>query len=253
LVINVTNYVVMNMTANALLAIGASPVMAHALDELEEMVSMSQGLVINMGTLSDPWVQSMKKAIQVASRRGIPIVLDPVGAGATSYRLRATRELLGCGKVSVIRGNASEIFAISKKSEKRMKGVDSVACLESAYSAAKDLASALRCTVCVSGKTDLIVSYDDAMARTTWLENGHEIMTHVTGMGCVATALTGAFLAVQPDPYQATQSAMAIVGVAGEVAAQLSLGPGSFVPQFLDTLYHLKAKDFQTVFRGRLE
>lgn len=253
LILNITNYVVMNITANALLAIGASPLMAHAIDEAEEMVSLSQALVINLGTLSKPWIQSMKKATSVASKKGIPIVLDPVGAGATSFRLNTARELLEGGMISVIRGNASEILAIGHRAETKMKGVDSVASPKLAYPAAKDLSAAFKNTVCISGETDFIVSHRDSKIRTAYLENGHPWMSTVTGMGCIATSLIGAFLAVQEDPYRATQSAMAIMGITGELAAKRSSGPGTFVPSFLDTLYHLGADEIQTIFRGRSE
>jgi hydroxyethylthiazole kinase len=234
LIHNITNYVVMNSTANALLALGASPVMAHAAEEVEAMVAFSQALVINIGTLSPPWVAAMLKAAKAAASRGIPIVLDPVGCGATEYRTATAHALIEVARPTLIRGNASEIRALMHSSS-ATKGVDSLHTPDEAYDDAQALARSLGCTVTVSGPLDLIVG-DGRIAQ---IANGHPMMTRVTGMGCTASALSGAFLAVNPSPFAAAVEAMVVMGVAGEMAAEQASGPGSFQMHFLDALYGL--------------
>lgn len=150
LVHNITNFVVMNTTANALLAIGASPVMAHAVEEVEAMVRLARALVINIGTLSGPWITSMRKAAAAARQCGIPVVLDPVGAGATSFRTRTAHRILADSPPTIIRGNASEIRALHY-AESETKGVDSRHDAEAALDAARELAKKFGCVVSVSG------------------------------------------------------------------------------------------------------
>ena len=238
LVHNITNHVVMSSTANALLAIGASPVMAHACQEVEEMVSLARALVINMGTLSTAWVEAMVKAGQEAQRRGIPVVFDPVGCGATQYRTATAQQLTAEIHPTIIRGNASEIRALLRSGQ-GTKGVDSTQTPEDVIEEAGALSRACQCVVSVSGAVDLIVE-GNSVARVA---NGHPIMTRVTGMGCIATAITAAFAAVNPLPFRAAAHAMAVVGIAGEMAAERSTGPGSFSPHFLDALYLLQESD----------
>ena len=232
LVHNITNYVVMNNSANALLAIGASPVMAHWTQEMEEMVSIAGALVLNIGTLDQNWLESMKVAGLAASRKGIPIVLDPVGAGATSARTAASLELIRLCHPSVIRGNASEIMALVN-AEIKSKGVDSSAQSSDAVEAARKLAAETGAVVVISGATDYIT--DGSAVHT--VEGGDEIMTAVTGMGCTSTALVGAFAAVVEDPLIAATAAMAVMSLAGERAAARSRGNGSMQVNFLDELY----------------
>ncbi|HSQ34536.1 MAG TPA: hydroxyethylthiazole kinase, partial [Candidatus Binatia bacterium] len=231
LVHNITNYVVMNLTANALLAVGASPVMAHAAEEVEDMVAIASALVINIGTLSEPWVEAMTRAAVAAGRRGIPVIYDPVGVGATPYRTRTILALLEAARPAVIRGNGSEIMASAGASSKT-KGVDSVAAADSALDSARMLSQRYGCVVCVSGETDHIIHKD----RMVLIKNGHPLMPKVTGLGCTATALCGAFAAVDPDPFTATVSAMAVMGIAGEMAAEKAKGPASMQVGFLDAL-----------------
>ncbi len=232
---SITNYVVMTPTANALLAIGASPVMAHAIEEVEEMVGIANALVLNIGTLSAPWIASMHRAAQAAAGRGIPIVLDPVGAGATSLRTATALELLEAVPVTVLRGNASEILALAG-AEAGARGVDSQHGSDTALDAARKLTERHGCVVSVSGATDYILRGD----RLAKIESGHLMMTRVTGMGCTASALTGAFLAVNDDPLAAATHAMAVMGVAGEMAEKDSRGPGGLQVEFLDRLYRLR-------------
>jgi hydroxyethylthiazole kinase len=237
---NITNYVVMNNTANALLAIGASPVMAHAEEEVEEMVNIASALVINIGTLSKQWVYSMFKAIRQAKKTGIPVILDPVGVGATSYRTWTARELINEESPAIIRGNASEIMALYDD-ESKTKGVDSAASSDNAVDVAQKLSANFKCVVCVSGATDYIVGGD----RIIKINNGHPLMTKVTGLGCTATALCGAFAAVEKDCFTATAKAMAVMGIAGEMAADKAAGPGSMQTLFLDSLYNLSENDIK--------
>ena len=235
LVHNITNYVVMNNSANALLAIGASPVMAHWKDEMEEMTAIARALVINIGTLDSEWIEGMKAAGVAASRRGIPIVLDPVGAGATSQRTAVALELIELCGPTIIRGNASEIMALVDAGVKS-KGVDSSAASSDAVEAAKNLARESGAVVVISGETDYIT--DGNVVHT--VDGGDPIMTVVTGMGCTATALTGAFAAVCKDPMTAAVAAMAVMSAAGERAAAQARGNGSMQMHFLDELYNLK-------------
>jgi len=244
LVHNITNYVVMNTTANALLAIGASPVMAHAVEEVEEMAGIARALVINIGTLSPAWVDAMIKAGRRAKARGIPVILDPVGAGATQFRTSTVHRLLQEAPPSIIRGNASEIRAVLY-AEDATKGVDSTHSAEEALDAARVLSEHCHAVVCISGATDLVVS-DRSVIR---ISNGHPMMPRVTGLGCTATALIGAFAAVNASAWHATAHAMAVMGIAGEMAVERSAGPGGLQMNLLDALYALGESDI----RGRLK
>jgi hydroxyethylthiazole kinase len=235
---NITNYVVMNSTANALLAIGASPVMAHAMEEMDEMVNIASALVINIGTLSREWIKAMFKAAEKANVRGIPIILDPVGAGATSFRTETAREFIKTFRPSLIRGNASEIMSVFENTGKT-KGVDSTETSHDAVSAGKGINEAYGSAVCISGETDYIIGAE----RLIEVRNGHPMMTKVTGMGCAATALCGAFSAVNKNYALAAAQAMAVMGVAGEIAADGSSGPGTLQVRFLDALYNLSIED----------
>ncbi|ALG68855.1 hydroxyethylthiazole kinase [Beggiatoa leptomitoformis] len=237
LIHNITNYVVMNNTANALLALGASPAMAHAEDEVAEMVNIANALVINIGTLSPHWISGMEKAILKARELYKPIVIDPVACGATALRSTTMQTLLQLANPSVIRGNASEIKALVSANIKT-RGADSSECSDAAIEDALQLAQTYQCTVVVSGATDYIIDNKDV----TKIYNGHPMMTKVTGLGCTATALIGAFVSVNSDIHQAASHAMAVMGIAGEIAVKKSVGPGTLQLHFLDTLYQLDAQ-----------
>lgn len=238
LVHNITNYVVMNSTANALLAIGASPVMGHAPEEVEDMVGISGALVINIGTPSIAWSQSMAAAMRVAKKHDIPIVLDPVGAGATPFRTQTVHKLLADTTPTIIRGNASEIRALCIKGAK-VKGVDSTDSAEAALEAGRSLARQNACVVSISGQTDVIISGESKYL----VYNGHSMMPRVTGLGCTATAITGAFAAVNSNPFEAAIHAMIVMGIAGEIAAEKATGPGTLQMHFLDALYQMSESD----------
>jgi hydroxyethylthiazole kinase len=232
LIHNITNFVVMNYTANALLAMGASPVMAHAQNEVEEMVSFAGALVLNIGTLTDAWIASMVKAGVKASGQGTPIILDPVGSGATPLRTDSARQIISETKITVIRGNASEILSLRRENSKT-KGVDSIHSVEDAADTARILAEELQTTLAITGPVDLVTDGQ----RIVRVSNGHPLMGYVTGTGCTATTVIGAFLAVDDDPLRAAVTALAFFGLAGEVAGNRASAPGSFMIQMLDALY----------------
>jgi len=234
LIHNITNFVVMNYTANALLACGASPVMAHAAEEVEEMVSFAGALVLNIGTLSTPWVNAMLMAGKKANELKVPIILDPVGSGATRLRTESAKRLIKELSVSVIRGNASEVLSLAQEGA-RTKGVDSIHRVDEAETAALELAKELNTTLAITGPVDLITDG----RRVLRVSNGHELMGFVTGTGCTATAMIGAFLSVDREPVDATATALAYFGLAGERAAVHSNGPGSFQIALLDTLFNM--------------
>ena len=240
LVHNITNYVVMNNTANALLAIGASPVMAHAIEEVEEMSGLASSFVLNMGTLSDKWIDSMILAGKTADSRNIPIIFDPVGVGATTYRTQMASLIIEQCKPTVIRGNASEIMALTN-SKVKTKGVDSTQSSRSAIDSAKLLAKETRSIIVISGPEDYITDGQQVIST----KNGSTLMAQVTGMGCTATAVIGAFAAVNTNTLEATANAMAVMSIAGEIAAEKSMGPGTMQMHFLDELYRISKEDIK--------
>jgi len=244
LVHNITNFVAMNFNANMLLALGASPVMAHAIEEVEEMASISGALVLNIGTLEEDWIRVMILAKKRTRLKGIPVILDPVGAGATIYRNHCVAELLSSDPPNIIRANASEIMSVAGLSV-LTKGVDSSASSDHAIEAAITLARQIDGVVCISGKIDHVI---DARGWHAALSNGSQLMTKVTGVGCSATAMIGAFSAVQPDWFRATVAAMAYLGVAGEIAERkikiAEGGSGSYQINLLDAVDMLDREIF---------
>lgn len=231
LVVNITNYVVMNNTANALLAIGASPIMAHSKQEMAEMMSFAGALVINIGTLDSDWIPRMIFAVEQANANGKVVVLDPVGCGASTLRTETSRQIARLADKLIIRGNASEIIALAGE-QAQSKGVDSLDSSDAALGAAQFLVAEYGANVVISGETDYIVT----KSQTVTLGNGHEMMPYVTGMGCTLSALTGAFAAVGDETGLA---AATVLGVAGEIAAEQARGPGSLQLTLLDELYQL--------------
>jgi len=230
-ILSLTNYVAMDLTANALLALGASPIMAHAEEELSELVDLASAVVINLGTLDSDWQRRMVKAVKLAGERGKPVILDPVGAGATTFRTSFARDLIGSGNISVVRGNASEIAALTSDRE-RTRGVDAVLSTDNALVFAKKAVTDTPLVIALSGETDYIVG----KSRVASIRNGSWMMTRVTAMGCTATSVVAAFCAVNPSPYYAALNAMAVMALAGERASDLAAGAGSFRVHFLDQL-----------------
>lgn len=237
---NITNYVVMNNTANALLAIGASPIMAHELTEVEEMIAIASSLVLNIGTLDKKNVEAMILAGKAAKEKGIPIVFDPVGVGATTYRASVATEILNQCQPTIIRGNASEILALQNIAT-TSKGVDSSVPSDQALEAAKQLAKQIGAIVVISGQIDYITDGQTVIST----KNGHPLMEKVTGMGCTATAVIGAFAAINSNPLLAARHAMIVMGIAGELAAKQAKGNGSMQMHFLDELFNINIKTIQ--------
>lgn len=241
LVHNITNYVVMNNTANALLSIGASPVMAHAIEEAEDITSISSAFVFNIGTLSEKWIEAGLLAGKRAGKLGKPVIFDPVGAGASKYRTDTCTKILEEIRPDIIRGNASEIMALVNSAEKT-KGVDSTRESDEAVSGAEFLAENFGTVVVISGASDYVVS----RKKTVKLTGGNALMPHVTGMGCTATAIIGAFAGVRDDMPLASAAAMAAMSTAGDIAGQTAEAPGSFQVAFLDALYKIRPEDIES-------
>ena len=239
LVLNITNDVVMNNTANALLAAGASPIMTDETEEIEDMVALTAATVVNIGTLKRETVAAMKLALCKAAALGRPAVLDPVGAGATAYRNRVLSELLAAAPPAFVRGNAGEIMTLAGLAVES-KGVDSTVGSTQAEDSAVQLARTHSCVVSVSGETDIITDG----THTVYVDNGDPMMTRVTGLGCTASALVGAFAAVQPNRLAAALSAAAFIAVCGEIATAESIGPGALQLNLYDVMYTLTEAQF---------
>jgi hydroxyethylthiazole kinase len=232
LVHQITNYVVMNETANATLALGALPVMAHAREEVEEMVSIAGALVLNIGTLSPHWVDAMLLAGRAANEHGVPVVLDPVGAGATTYRTETAKRLLDEVQVTVLRGNAGEVATLVGVAAE-VRGVESIAAADDPAGLARTAGERLGLVASVTGPIDHVSNGTTTVA----VANGHPLMASITGTGCISSALTGCFLAVNRDrPLEAAAEALVAFGVAGEDAARDAKGPGSFHVGLYDAL-----------------
>jgi hydroxyethylthiazole kinase len=231
LVHQITNYVVMNETANATLAIGALPVMAHAREEVEEMVALAGVLVINVGTLSPHWVDAMLAAGRAANAGRIPVVLDPVGAGATRYRTETARRILDEVDVAVLRGNAGEVATLVGV-DAEVRGVESIGAGGDPYDLAREAARSLGVVASVTGPTDHV---SDGV-RVAKVGNGDAMLATVSGTGCMSTAVTGCFLAVADSTFDAAVEALVAFGVAGEDAARDAKGPGTFHVNLYDAL-----------------
>jgi hydroxyethylthiazole kinase len=235
LVHQITNYVVMNETANATLALGALPVMAHAGEEVEEMTRIASSLVLNIGTLSGHWVDAMLLAGAAATARNIPVVLDPVGAGATEYRTETARRILERVGVTVLRGNAGEIATLVG-AYAEVRGVESIGTGMEPAELARTAARSLGVVASVTGPVDYVSDGERVLA----VANGHALLATVTGTGCMSSAITGCFLAAKPgEPLEAAAEALAAFGVAAEDAARGAEGPGTFHARLYDGLYAL--------------
>jgi hydroxyethylthiazole kinase len=247
LVHQITNYVVMNETANATLALGALPVMAHAQEEVEELASAAGALVLNIGTLSRPWIEAMLLAAKAANEAGVPVVLDPVGAGATTLRTETAKRILDRAQIAVVRGNAAEVATLAGR-EAEIRGVESIGAEGSGADLAQAAARALGTVAAVTGAVDHVSDGDRVIA----VSNGHALLATVSGTGCMATAVTGCFLAARPDaPLEAAAEGLVAFGVAGEDAAEGAKGPGSFHVQLYDALYNLDPETIDGRARSR--
>ena len=231
LVHQITNYVVMNETANATLALGALPVMAHAREEVEEMVALAGALVLNIGTLSPHWVEAMLAAGRAANERGIPVVLDPVGVGATSYRTETAHKILDQVAVAVLRGNAGEVATLVGV-DAEVRGVEAIGDSDDSAALARAAARQLGVVASVTGAIDHVSDGERVVA----IANGHPLLASITGTGCMSSAITGCFLAAADSPLDAAVEALVAFGVAGEDAARDAKGPGSFHVGLYDAL-----------------
>jgi hydroxyethylthiazole kinase len=231
LIHQITNYVVMNETANATLALGALPVMAHAPEEVEEMVSAAGALVLNIGTLSAHWIEAMLMAGLAANKLGVPVVLDPVGAGATRFRSETAKRILGEVDVAVLRGNPGEVATLVGGASE-MRGVESIGAWADPADLARQAARALSVVVSMTGPLDHV---SDGV-RNSVISNGHPMLATITGTGCIASAMTGSFLAVSDSHFDAAVEALVALGVAGEDAARDAKGPGTFHVNLYDAL-----------------
>jgi hydroxyethylthiazole kinase len=233
---HLTNDVVTNLTANITLCLGAAPVMAPARSEVEQMVGFAGALVLNIGTLNEPLIESMIAAGRKANELDIPVVLDPVGAGATTLRTDSALQILDRVKLTVLRGNAGELLTLAGAGGK-VRGVDSMQGIEGQTQAVAEFAKAQGCVMAVTGPVDLITDGE----QTLRVKNGHALMGRVTGTGCGATTAIACFVAAAKEaPLEATTAALAAYGFAAEQAAQVAKGPGTFVPHFLDGLANLE-------------
>jgi hydroxyethylthiazole kinase len=241
-----TNWVNAGDVANGLYAIKARPVMTVAEEEVTEVVSKADALMLNLGTPSPGRVASMIMAGHRANGRGIPIVLDPVGAGLSQFRMTALNRLLAELTLSVIKGNQAEIGMLSGAGGE-LRGVDAVAGPEDPRAAAKELVKRTKAVVVVTGERDLVLNEECQVV----LENGHPFMSTMTGTGCMLAAMIAAFVACEKDVFVATVAAVAGFGIAGEHAAKNSIGPGTFRAAFLDSLYSLTPEHIASGMRMR--
>ncbi|PIP19511.1 MAG: hydroxyethylthiazole kinase [Candidatus Omnitrophica bacterium CG08_land_8_20_14_0_20_41_16] len=234
---HLTNWVTIYDCAQVVKSLGASPVMAHALEEVEEMSGIASSLVLNIGTLTIEFVEAMKKAARAANKKGIPVILDVCGAGATSLRDRKCLELINEVRIDIIKGNASEIGRVAGENV-RTKGVDSSLVQADIKNLAAKLATRKECTVVVTGEIDIVTDGK----RCFLVANGNELMSKVVGTGCMAASVIGTFAAVEQDLVKAGVSGLVCFEVAAELAAKKSPGPGSFREKLFDCLYNLDAK-----------
>ena len=235
LVHHITNWVTIYDCANIMRAIGALPVMAHAPEEVEEMVGISSALVLNIGTLTPELVETMKKAGRSANKKGIPIVVDAVGVGATTLRTKSVLELLRELKITVVKGNRGEIGVLAG-AKAEVRGVEAGAVEGSLPEITAKLAREKNCVAAMTGKQDLVLRPD---GRGYSVDNGHEKMGSIVGTGCMAASVIGAFCAVEKDYAKAAAAALCYFGIAGELAAREAKGPGSFKQAFYDEIYNL--------------
>jgi hydroxyethylthiazole kinase len=247
LVLSLTNSVVREFTANALLSLGASPIMSDAFEEITELTGISSALNLNTGTPTPRSDEAMALAARVAKAKGIPIALDPVAVGATKLRRELVDRLLGIAIPAVIRGNQAEIAALADLPSVA-RGVDAVQNLADAPTVVRRLAKRLGTVVVASGVTDYLSDGETVIA----IENGHPLMARTTGSGCVATAVIAAFLPVSSSAFSAAVSAMVTMDLAGELAADHSQtqGPGSFRVRFLDAFDKLEPEHIEARMRA---
>jgi len=237
---HLTNWVTIYDCANIVKAFGASPVMAHAPEEAAQMSSIASSLVLNIGTLTADFVEAMKLAAKSANRKGIPIILDACGAGATEFRDRKSFELLDQVKIAVIKGNVSEICRLAGKNV-ATKGVDAGLVEEDLEKIATALAKERKAIVVITGKSDIVADANN-LCR---VNNGVEMLTHVVGTGCMAASVIGTFCAVSKDLLGASAAGLSCFGIAAELAAKQSRGPASFKEKLFDCVFNLSRQSVE--------
>lgn len=230
LILCLTNYVTMDLMANSLLALGAAPLMSESIAEIEELVTISQSVYINIGTLNDVFIERAVYAAQIANSLKKPVILDPVGSGASKLRTSASLKLLGLA--NIIRGNASEIISLAGVNGVT-KGVETAHQVDHAIDTAVSLAQIHHKTVVISGPEDFVT---DGTQRLI-LPFGSPLMPLITGMGCTMTAVLSAFVAINPNYFAASSEASAYFGLCGQLTQAQTQTPGSFRQAFMDNLY----------------
>lgn len=233
---HLTNWVTIYDCAQVVKTLGASPVMAHAPEEMVDMVQIASALVLNIGTLTTDFVEAMLLAAKTANHLLIPVVLDACGAGATPMRDQQCQHLLDNSRIDIIKGNQSEIARLAGQNV-RTRGVDAEDVQSDLVSLARGLAKSRNATVVITGKQDVVASPSAAVL----VNNGHELMTSVVGTGCMASSVIGTFAAIEEDHVAAAASALVCYEIAAELAAarQDCLGPASFKQYLFDALYAL--------------
>ena len=248
LVCHLTNFVTIYDCANIVKVFGASPVMAHAREEVADMAKIASSLVLNIGTLTTEFVEAMLLAGISANEKKIPVVLDVCGAGATRFRDDKCQEILDAVEVSIIKGNSSEVARIAGEDVKT-RGVDAADIESNLLGVAHSLAGERGCTVVITGKDDIVAD----MKRAVWVHNGHPMMANVVGTGCMATSVIGAFAAVETDHVVASVSGLICYEVAAEIAALVAAGPGSFKENLYDAVYNLDSETIRRMQKIELE
>ncbi|MFA6280966.1 MAG: hydroxyethylthiazole kinase [Candidatus Omnitrophota bacterium] len=234
---HLTNWVTIYDCANIIKTLGASPVMAHAREEAAEMASIASSLVLNIGTLTPDFIEAMKIAAISANKKGIPVILDVCGVGATKLRDEKSFELLNEVKIDIVKGNASEIARISGENI-RTKGVDSVEVNADMLNVSRWLADRFKAVIVVTGSHDIVTGKD----KSYIVKNGHPMMANVVGTGCMAASVIGTFAAVEKNLAHAAVSALVCFEIAAELAAKKSKGPASFKESMFDFLFNLDKK-----------
>lgn len=246
LVHHITNWVTISDCANVVKVFGASPVMAHSIEEVSEMTKIASALVLNIGTLTPQLVESMKKAVKTANEKGIPVILDVCGAGATKLRDEKCFELLKETKIDVLKGNASEIARIAGE-KVQTKGVEAMEVKKDLVKIAQSLAQKYACIVVITGKEDIVAD----KGRVLMVANGHQMMSQIVGTGCMAASVIGTFCAVEKDYVKAAAGALACFGVAAELAVEDSRGPMDFKNKLFDEIFNLNQEKVERMTKLR--
>jgi len=237
---HLTNWVTIYDCANIVKVVGASPVMAHAKEEVGDMAKIASSLVLNIGTLTPEFVESMKIAAKFANEKEIPVILDVCGAGATKFRDDKCFELLDEVKIDIIKGNASEVARIAGE-DVQTKGVDATEVEKDLIEIAKRLAKERKCTVVITGKEDIICDSE----KCSVVKNGNEMLSHIVGTGCMATSVIGTFAAVESDLAKAAVAGLVCFEIAAELAETESNGPGTFKENLFDAVYNLNKEQIE--------